>query len=131
MCPPSPAKSRSCMGAQTSLIMRFAEPSTMTCSWPSLAAAASRPSSTFSPPAQVEFLQRPRVEPAPSFLPECFSLDKAFLLRNARNGLESTVLELVVGQLLRHHLLTLGRETEMQRQTGPCPRARSPSTSYS
>ena len=76
-------------------------------------------------------LQWPRMEPAPSFLPGCFSLDKAFLLRNAGNGLESAVSELAVGQLLRHHLLTLGRETEAQRQIEPCPRARSPRTSYS
>lgn len=66
-----PAKSRFCMGGQTSLITRCAGPSTMTCSWPSSAAAALRPSSTFSPPAQVGLLRkssRSQLPPSPPLM---------------------------------------------------------------
>lgn len=64
----SPAKSRFFMGEQTSLITRFAEPSTTTCSWPSSAAAALPPSSTFSRPAQVGLLWKPSLLPVCSYL---------------------------------------------------------------
>lgn len=108
---PPPAKSRFCMGGQTSLITRCAGPSTMTCSWPSSAAAALRPSSTFSPPAQVGLLRRssrsqlppsPRapVPPKPAFsrMPEIIS---------------NLPCQSWWGGVCRDHLPTLGRWTEV------------------